>query len=233
MDNVLSPRRTWFRFTLGHLFVLTLGIALGFAPLKLWELGEPANPQVLLHVRVIDVPHDQLAALGLTAGRIPPGGIRLQDLGAGFSERLEKLVPKQAKVLAEPTLMTVSGRHSRFNVGGEVPVIVPIAGGGNTIEYREFGTSVDFTPTIQRNGRIRVKMTAKISEVDEAHAATINGGRVPGFRSRSVDAEVELADRETVVICNDLAHSKFDRDGSSISPRNLLILATVEKAKAR
>ncbi len=104
------------------------------------------------------------------------------------------------KVLAEPTLVTVSGRPASFNSGGEFPVIVPQSLGTVSIEYREFGTRVDFVPLVLGNGSLRLEVRPSVSEIDPARSVQINGITVPGLRTRWVDTAVEMQAGQTLAL---------------------------------
>ena len=226
MENSIPPRRRhWIRFSISHLMVLTLGIALGFAPLKLWELNTRGEPRIAAHVKAIEVRRDQLASLGIGPQQ-SAGGIPLASLDKSFNERLKSLNDAgKAKVLAEPVLMTVSGRATRFNVGGEVPISTTSPSGIKTVEYREFGTTVNLLPTLLRNGRINVEFKSEISTAEQV--AQEDGGTLPHFRGNYAKSELDLANGETVVVC---AASYEKATGEEVS---LLILATVERDQVR
>ncbi len=104
------------------------------------------------------------------------------------------------KVLAEPTLVTVSGRPASFNSGGEFPVIVPQSLGTVSIEYREFGTRVDFVPLVLGNGSLRLEVRPSVSEIDPARSVVINNITVPGLRTRWVDTAVEMQAGQTLAL---------------------------------
>ena len=87
-----------------------------------------------------------------------------------------------AKILAEPTLVTVSGRPASFNVGRRDPVPVPQSLGTISIEYKKYGTQVDFVPIVLGNGQIRLEVRPRISELDRRHSVTIAGTTVPGLQ---------------------------------------------------
>ena len=218
-------RRRWFRFGLSHLFVLTLGIALGFAPLKLWELDTRGEPRILSYVKMIELPRDQLTLLGIRPQQ-SSGGIPLASLGKSFDERLKTLTEAgRAKVLAEPVLMTVSGRETRFNTGGKIPVTITNPDGKEWVNYREFGTTVNLLPTLLRNGRIHVHFYSQISTADQV--VQVNGESLPSFRGNNAHTELDLASGETVVVC---ANSYENASGEKVC---LLILATVERDGSR
>ncbi|GAB4127667.1 MAG: pilus assembly protein N-terminal domain-containing protein [Thermogutta sp.] len=104
------------------------------------------------------------------------------------------------KVLAEPTLVTVSGRPAFFQVGGEFPIIVPQSLGTVSIEYKKYGTQVDFVPIVLGNGKIRLEVRPRVSEIDTARSVVINSTTVPGLRVREVDTGVEMKAGQTLAI---------------------------------
>ncbi|HID76971.1 MAG TPA: histidine kinase [Planctomycetaceae bacterium] len=104
------------------------------------------------------------------------------------------------KVLAEPTLVTVSGRPAYFQVGGEFPILVPQSLGTVSIEYKKYGTQVDFVPIVLGNGRIRLEVRPRVSEIDNTRSVTLNSTVIPGLRVREVDTGVEMMAGQTLAI---------------------------------
>lgn len=107
---------------------------------------------------------------------------------------------KLLKILAEPTLVTISGRPASFNVGGEIPILVPQSLGTSSIEYKRYGTQLDFVPIVLGNGKIRLEVRPKISELDPASGIVLSGINVPGLRSREVETGVEMNAGQTLAI---------------------------------
>jgi len=116
----------------------------------------------------------------------------------GFIKALQE--NKVAKILADPSITTVSGRPARFNVGGEFPIIIPSGLGQSTIEFKPFGTQVDFVPIVLGNGNIRLEVRPRISERDDAGGVQQNGFNVPALRVREVDTGVELKAGQTLAL---------------------------------
>jgi pilus assembly protein CpaC len=104
------------------------------------------------------------------------------------------------KVLAEPNLVAISGETASFLAGGEFPVPVPQGNQTVTIEYREYGVRLNFTPIVKAHQRIRLKVRPEISELDFTAAARVEGLIVPGLSSRSAETTVELGDGQTIAI---------------------------------
>ena len=104
------------------------------------------------------------------------------------------------KMLAEPTLITVSGRPVMFNSGGEFPIPVAQSNGQVSVEFRKFGTGVDSVPVLLGDGKVRLEIRTRVSEVDPSHGSTINGVSIPGLRERVVDTVAELRFGEVLVV---------------------------------
>ncbi|GAB2881125.1 type II and III secretion system protein family protein [Paraburkholderia jirisanensis] len=105
-----------------------------------------------------------------------------------------------ARVLAEPTLVALSGQSASFLAGGEIPVPVPEALGTTSIQYKPYGVGLTLTPTVLSPQRIALKVAPEASELDFVHAVTVNGVSVPAITTRRADTTVELGDGESFVI---------------------------------
>ncbi len=105
-----------------------------------------------------------------------------------------------AKILAEPTLIALSGQTATFLAGGEFPIPVSTDRGGIGIEYKNYGVSLAFTPTVLPEGRIRIKVTPEVSEIDFSVAVLIGGYPAPGLLTRKTSTTVELADGQSFAI---------------------------------
>jgi pilus assembly protein CpaC len=104
------------------------------------------------------------------------------------------------KILAEPQLTTISGRPASFNSGGEFPIIVPQSLGTVSIEYRQYGTRVDFVPIVLGNGNLRLEVRPQVSEIDTSRSVVINSVSVPALRTRWVDTAVEMKAGQTLAL---------------------------------
>ncbi|HEY1505640.1 MAG TPA: type II and III secretion system protein family protein [Stellaceae bacterium] len=107
-------------------------------------------------------------------------------------------------ILAEPNLVTVSGQKASFLAGGEFPI--PIAQGGTgttaaiTIDWKQFGVSLNFTPTILGDGRIAMHVAPEVSQLAPQDGITVQGVSVPGITTRRADTTVELGSGQTFAI---------------------------------
>jgi pilus assembly protein CpaC len=105
------------------------------------------------------------------------------------------------KVLAKPTLVTLSGQPGNFLAGGEFPVPVPQEGDDTiTIEWKTFGVGLSFTPTVLSDERISMKIAPEVSELDFTNSATLSGFVIPGLNVRRVSTTIELADGQSFAI---------------------------------
>lgn len=114
-----------------------------------------------------------------------------------------------AKILAEPTLTTLTGQEAEFLSGGEFPIPVPQSGGASgavTVTFKEFGVGVKFLPVVLDSGRINMKMAVSVSELSNATSVvlgvsgTASTFTIPSLTKRSSSATVELADGQTIGI---------------------------------
>ena len=105
-----------------------------------------------------------------------------------------------ARVLAEPTLVALSGQSASFLAGGELPIPVPQGLGTTSIEYKPFGIGLTLTPTVLSNDRIVLKVAPEASDLDYTNALSLNGVAVPAITTRRADTTVELGDGESFII---------------------------------
>ena len=112
------------------------------------------------------------------------------------------------KTLAEPTLVALSGETASFLAGGEFPIPVTQSsggggGGGNngiTVEFKPFGVSLGFTPTVLSDGIINLVVEPEVSSIDPSASVSINGLVVPGLLTRRAKTVVELRDGQSFAI---------------------------------
>jgi pilus assembly protein CpaC len=120
---------------------------------------------------------------------------------AAFIQALEQ--HNLLQTLDEPTLMTSDGKEASFLVGGEFPIPV-LQGGANsgavTIQFREFGVRLKFTPTITGNNNIRLHVQPEVSALDYSNALSFNGFTIPALSSRKIETNVELGEGQSFVI---------------------------------
>jgi pilus assembly protein CpaC len=107
------------------------------------------------------------------------------------------------QILAEPNLVTTSGKEASFLVGGEFPIPV-LQGGANsgavTIQFREFGVRLSFNPVVTENNTIRLYVKPEVSSLDFANALSFNGFTIPALSSRKMETNIELGEGQSFVI---------------------------------
>jgi len=199
-------------------------IAEEYYPKVLNNMSVSGVQQVLLRVKVYEVSRTKLRTVGFDFAKITGGNVVVSGIsgllsmaqsvstdatmtfdvfGAGseFFGVLEALRQDNLlKILAEPTLVTVSGRPAFFNVGGEFPILVPQSLGTVSVEYKKFGTQVDFVPIVLGNGRIRLEVRPRVSEIDPTRSVEVGSTTVPGLRVREVDTGVEMQAGQTLAL---------------------------------
>ena len=116
------------------------------------------------------------------------------------AEKKDELV----KILAEPTIVAISGQEASFLVGGEI--LIPVSSGlqGTRLQSKEFGVSLRFTPTVLEEGRINLNVHPEVSELEgfnEVASSGLNGiVAVPTFRTRRMSTTVQLRDGQSLAI---------------------------------
>ncbi|KWK90060.1 fimbrial protein [Burkholderia ubonensis] len=106
-------------------------------------------------------------------------------------------------MLAEPNLTAMSGETASFLAGGEIPIPVAQSGtttGAITVEFKPFGVSLDFTPTVLAENRISLKVRPEVSEIDPTNSVTTGGVKVPALSVRRVETTVELSSGQSFAI---------------------------------
>ena len=108
------------------------------------------------------------------------------------------------QILAEPNLMTESGKEANFLAGGEFPypLVTSVGSGSPTIsvQFKEFGIRLAFTPVLSADGAIHLKVKPEVSTLDFANSVTVSGFVLPALSTRRVESEMSLADGQTFAI---------------------------------
>ena len=114
------------------------------------------------------------------------------------------------KVLAKPTLISMSGQQANFLAGGEFPVPVPQGLGSVAIEYKAYGVALNFTPVVLSDDRINIEVTPEVSELDFSTAVQFSGFVIPGLTSRRASTTIELGDGQSFAIAGLLKENVRD-----------------------
>jgi len=118
-------------------------------------------------------------------------------------------------ILAEPNLTAMSGETASFLAGGEFPILVPGGTNGPTIEFKKFGISLAFTPTLVGTDRINLHVNPEVSQLTDANGVSLGGYEIPALTTRRAETTVELGSGQSFAIAgliqNNTTHdiSKF------------------------
>jgi pilus assembly protein CpaC len=133
---------------------------------------------------------------GFLAGNLIAKGLQIDVMLNALEER------GLARRLAEPNLVALSGDTANFLAGGEYPIPVPGAFAGQiAVDYKKYGVSLAFTPTVLRGSVINLKIEPEVSSLDPAHSVTVgNGIVVPALTVRRASSTIELKDGQSFVL---------------------------------
>ncbi|HEX3701228.1 MAG TPA: type II and III secretion system protein family protein [Phenylobacterium sp.] len=179
-----------------------------------------ASQEVVLEVRVMEVTRSALqdfginatvgnssfqfgSGTGLISGNAPQGQLHFTG-GSGNTSidvQLQALETKGLiRTLARPNLVAVSGEKASFLAGGEFPFPVPQGIDQVTIEFRPYGVKLNFMPTVEDNGLIRLDVEPEVSALDPANSLRLSNLTVPALTTRRARTVVELKDGEALTI---------------------------------
>jgi pilus assembly protein CpaC len=149
-----------------------------------------------------------LGNFALAVGRVVSGNF-------AFSEALDALEQKGAvKILAEPNLVAMSGDTANFLAGGEFPIPVSQTTSGGlptvTVEFKPFGISLAFTPTVIDGDLINLVVAPEVSQIDKTNAVSFSGFVIPGIQTRRAKTTVELRDGQSFAIAGLLSSNFTD-----------------------
>ena len=203
-----------------------LNVAKSYVPEKnvINSMEVAGGQQVMLEVHMAEVSRSSLKQLGVSLDYEDLGGnIRTVVTGSNFTnpfgvlgatnfrgaktlsgtlEALEK--EGLAKTLAEPNLVALSGQEASFLAGGEIPIPVAQTGttlaGTVTIDYKEFGIGLRFTPTVLGNNKINIKLNTEVSAIDTSTTLSTGFVDVPTLLTRRAGTTIEMADGQGFAI---------------------------------
>jgi pilus assembly protein CpaC len=185
------------------------------------------SQQVILEVRILEASRSALQDLGVnfSIGNESFGVISGQGL-AGASKpftsigthggigstvidtSIQALEEKGAlRTLARPNLVAISGEKASFLAGGEFPFPVPEELNKISIQFRPYGVKLDFIPTVQDNGWIRLAVAPEVSQLDFNNAVTLNGLTVPALTVRRANTTLELKPGDSFAMAGLFQHN--------------------------
>jgi pilus assembly protein CpaC len=179
-----------------------------------------ATEQVVLEVRVLEANRSALQDLGFMASirnssfdfsygnglvsNSTPTGILTLTGGAGrtaIDVQLRALEEKGVvRTLAKPNLVAVSGEKASFLAGGEFPFPVPNGDNRITIEFRPYGVKLNFQPTVQDNGLIKLQVEPEVSALDPTNSLRLANITIPALTVRRANTTVELKSGDSLAI---------------------------------
>jgi len=113
----------------------------------------------------------------------------------------------QVTSLANPNLTALSGETASFLVGGEVPLVTQSGLGASNVQYKEYGVSLTYTPTVLADGRISLRVRPEVSQLSAAGAVVVQGTRIPALTTRRTETTVELGSGQSFMIAGLLSNS--------------------------
>jgi pilus assembly protein CpaC len=203
---------------------------LGEEETLLYRVGVSAPTQVHLRVRVAEVSRDVIKefginweaifqnsdfTFGLVTGRAVSDGVgnflRSPTADSAFGSwqsgddfvntAIDALAEEGlVNVLAEPNLTALSGETASFLAGGEFPIPIDQDDDGLTIEFKEFGISLAFTPTVLSSNRISLRVRPEVSDLSDKGAINLNGLIIPALATRRAETTVELGSGQSFAI---------------------------------
>lgn len=179
-----------------------------------------ASQEVVLEVRIMEATRSALqdfginasignssfqftSGTGLISGNTPQGVLSLtgRSGNTNIDVVLQALETKGLiRTLARPNLVAVSGEKASFLAGGEFPFPVPQGLNQVTIDFRPYGVKLNFTPTVEDNGLIRLNVEPEVSQLDPANSLRLSDVTVPALTTRRAQTTVELKDGEALAI---------------------------------
>jgi pilus assembly protein CpaC len=184
------------------------------------NLETPAPTQILLQVRIAEVSEAALKRLGnqvidvLNPHRLDSGGdwragtdtdgiIQLSLINSdAYLRAIIRALQETGdfKSLAEPNLLALDGQQASFLAGGEFPYPTVQRSDAITIEWREFGVQLAFTPTVTNAGNINLTIAPEVSTLDFAQGLMVAGFQIPAVLTRRALTQVELREGQHLVI---------------------------------
>ncbi|WP_439375475.1 type II and III secretion system protein family protein [Bradyrhizobium sp. DASA03120] len=212
---------------------------LGAGALVVNKIQVAGSLQVNLSVRVAEVSRSAMKELGINlsasgqngavvfgfssgkpggSGATQGGGTASIGVGVGstnISAVLDALASEHlASVLAEPNLTAMSGESASFLAGGEFPIPVMQDNRQVSVQFRQFGISLEFVPTVLSNNQINIRVKPEVSELSKEGEVSMNGMSLPGLSTRRASTVVELASGQSFAI-GGLIRRNFNTDIST------------------
>jgi pilus assembly protein CpaC len=204
--SVVENQGTNLSFALAHAGVGLVGLPGNVATPYSPAVSVTSPSGVVSSVNQTLAPGGSLTGLILSQGLTYGLALGNSDYAMqGFFQYLED--HQLAKILAQPHLLANSGEEAKFLSGGEIPIVVAQAL-NTSIVFKQFGTAVEFVPTVIGRNDIELLVKPEVSEPDYAHGVQLFGFTVPAFVTRRAETLVQLKDNQTLIIAGLIEHEK-------------------------
>ena len=134
-------------------------------------------------------------------------------------------------LLAEPNLTAMSGETASFLAGGEFPIAVTDGDGGVSVEFKEYGVGLAFSPTVLDGNRISMRVRPEVSELSAAGAVTLNNVAIPALTTRRAETTVELGSGQSFMIGGLLRNSTGAKQDRTAILSDLPIIGSLFKSE--
>jgi pilus assembly protein CpaC len=219
-----------------------VALAETFAPKKVINMMSIGTPQqIMLEVRFSEMSRGTVKALGISNFSFGRDTTTGQQVGNGtgivagptgplgsysalvtfplsnLSFQLDALEQQGLiRTLAQPNIVALSGETAAFLAGGEFPIPTNVTQNGQVqIEFKEFGVSLKFTPTLLEDGLINLLVAPEVSQLDQSAGIDLQGIRIPGLKTRRAKTTVELRDGQSFALAG-LIQSDFSNTVNAI-----------------
>jgi pilus assembly protein CpaC len=135
------------------------------------------------------------------------------------------------RTLAEPNLTAISGESAKFLAGGEYPIPVVDSDGKLSVQFKEFGVGVAFTPTVLSEGRISLKMETEVSELTNVGAVELNNINIPALKKRQAKSTLELPSGGTLALAGLISDDVRQNIDGLPGMKDLPILGTLFRSR--
>ncbi len=172
------------------------------------SLSLPFNPSTGQFVTQPGTAYN-LSTLGKGAGFGTSLGLAGRFLGMDLAAAID-LAEADGLVttLAQPNLTAISGETASFLAGGEIPIPLSQGLGAVSVEFKQYGVSLSFTPTVLSDGRISIRVRPEVSQLTDAGSVRLNGFTIPGITTRRTETTVELGSGQAFMIGGLLSNSQ-------------------------
>ena len=138
----------------------------------------------------------------------------------------------QVTTLANPNLTALSGETGTFLAGGELPIPISQGLGTVTVEYKQFGVSLAYTPTVLSDGRISLRVRPEVSQLDYSNAVSLGTTQVPALTTRRAETTVELGSGQSFMIAGLMSNSHNNFFDKTPGAADLPVIGALFKSNA-